>query len=132
MSTIIDGISHLDSLELKEILAESGNQVLVIDVREPEEYEAAHIDGLPLIPMGDISDVMDRMDPDKEYVFVCRSGRRSYEVAKFFNNNGFSKVHNYLGGMLAWQQQGNETAGGPADDILENFTPEQLERKVNP
>jgi rhodanese-related sulfurtransferase len=131
MSTIIDGISHLDSQELKDILSEAGNPVIVIDVREPEEYEAAHIDGLPLIPMGDIADVMDRLDPSKEYVFVCRSGRRSYEVAKFFSNSGFTKVHNHLGGMLAWQQQGHEIAGGPADDILENFTPEQLERKNN-
>jgi rhodanese-related sulfurtransferase len=129
MFTVIDGISHLDSQDLKEILDEAGNQVIVIDVREPEEYEAAHIDGLPLIPMGDIADVMDRMDPGKEYVFVCRSGRRSYEVAKFFSNNGFAKVHNHLGGMLAWQQQGHEITGGPADDILENFSPEQLERK---
>jgi rhodanese-related sulfurtransferase len=131
MAQIIEGISHLDSQELKELLEDSANATIVIDVREPEEYEAAHISGLPLIPMGDIADVMDRLDPSKEYVFVCRSGRRSYEVAKFFSNNGFERVHNHLGGMLDWQQQGHDIAFGPADDITQNFNPEQLERKSN-
>jgi rhodanese-related sulfurtransferase len=131
MAQIIEGISHVSSQELKDILTESGNSVIVIDVREPEEYEAVHISGLPLIPMGDIVDVIDRLDPSKEYVFVCRSGRRSFEVAKYFSSNGFERVHNHLGGMLDWQEQGHAIAQGPADRIVENFNPEQLERKNN-
>ncbi|MCR8636668.1 rhodanese-like domain-containing protein [Paenibacillus radicis (ex Xue et al. 2023)] len=131
MAQIIEGISHLDSHELKNILDQTDNPVIVIDVREPEEYEAAHISELPLIPMGDIIDVIDRLDKNKEYVFVCRSGRRSFEVAKYFSTNGFERVHNHLGGMLDWQQQGHDIAVGPSDLVIESLNPEQLERKNN-
>ncbi|SFL73983.1 Rhodanese-related sulfurtransferase [Paenibacillus sp. 1_12] len=129
MAQIIEGVSHISSQELQDIVSDTSSPIIIIDVREPEEYEAGHIDGLPLIPMGEIADLMDRLDPSKEYVFVCRSGRRSYEVAKFFGNNGFERVHNHLGGMLNWEQQGHDIAFGPAEDIIENFKPEQLERK---
>lgn len=131
MPNIIEEVSHLNSKELKEVLSNADRQAIVIDVREPEEYEAAHIAGVPLIPMGDIIDIIDRLDAGKEYVFVCRSGRRSLEVAKFFQGNGFKNVHNYEGGMLNWQQEGHEIAVG-RDNIIEQFeSPEQLERKKN-
>jgi rhodanese-related sulfurtransferase len=128
MAELIEGISHLDSQELQAIVADPANPVVVIDVRETEEYTEAHIAGLPLIPMGDIIDIVDRLDKSKEYVFVCRSGRRSFEVAKFFRANGFERVHNFKGGMLDWQEQGLEVAAGE-DNIIETFSPEQLERK---
>lgn len=106
MTKIIEGISHIDADELDAILkdpAKSG--VYVIDVREPEEYEAGHIPGIPLLPMGNIPDLIDRFDKQAEYVFVCHSGRRSLEVAKFFLGRNISNVHNYLGGMLAWDKE---------------------------
>ncbi|WP_409344659.1 rhodanese-like domain-containing protein [Paenibacillus sp. MBLB4367] len=128
MAELIEGISHLDAKELQAIVADPANPVVVIDVREPEEYTEAHIAGLPLIPMGDIIDIVDQLDKSKEYVFVCRSGRRSFEVAKFFRAQGFEQVHNFKGGMLDWQEQGHEIAAGE-DHIIETFSPEQLERK---
>ena len=117
MAERIENISHLDWRELKEALEDTGRAAIVIDVREPEEYEEAHISGLPLIPMGDIIDWTERLDPEREYVFVCRSGRRSYEVAKYFQSNGFGKVHNFAGGMLSWAGEGNATEGGSAEPI---------------
>lgn len=128
MAEFIEGISHLDSTELQVIVADHANPVIVIDVREPEEYKAAHIAGLPLIPMGNIIDIIDQLDKSKEYVFVCRSGRRSFEVAKFFRANGFERVHNFKGGMLDWQEQGLTVAEGEGN-IIETFNPDQLERK---
>ncbi|MDF2671154.1 MAG: rhodanese-like protein [Paenibacillus sp.] len=112
MAQIIEGISHLDSQELQRLLHLPEQTVIVIDVREPEEYEVAHIPGVPLIPMGDIIDQLDDLDTAKEYVFVCRSGRRSLEVAKYFKANGFERVHNHLGGMLDWQSAGLDIAVG--------------------
>lgn len=117
MAQRIEDVSHLDWQELKEVLEDSKRAAIVIDVREPEEYEQAHIAGLPLIPMGDIIDWTEKLDPQREYVFVCRSGRRSLEVAKYFQNNGFGNVHNFAGGMLSWAGEGNETATGPAEPI---------------
>jgi rhodanese-related sulfurtransferase len=131
MPHMIENISHWSSKELKAALADPDHPAVVIDVREPEEYENAHIEGVPLIPMGDIIDVIEHLDPNKEYVFVCRSGRRSLEVAKFFQGNGFERVHNHQGGMLDWQQEGHEIAAG-RDNIIEQFSSQQqLERKKN-
>lgn len=117
MATHIEGVSHLDWQELKDVLSDGERSAIVIDVREPEEYEEAHIGGLPLIPMGDIIDWPEKLDPQREYVFVCRSGRRSLEVAKYFQNNGFANVHNFLGGMLSWVAEGCDVAAGPAEPI---------------
>ena len=126
MAQTIEGIPHLDSSELNEILQDPASPVIVIDVREPEEYQAAHIPGLPLIPMGDMIDAVDQLDKSKPYVFVCRSGRRSLEVAKYFVANGFQDVHNYLGGMLNWQQEGLPVA---STTEVPAFQLDQLERK---
>jgi rhodanese-related sulfurtransferase len=116
VAQVIEGISHLDSQELQQLLQLAEPTVVVIDVREPEEYETVHIPGVPLIPMGDIIDKLESLDPQKEYVFVCRSGRRSLEVAKYFISNGFERVHNHLGGMLDWQSAGLEVTQG-LDDL---------------
>lgn len=86
--------------ELKRILAEG--QIQVIDVRTPEEYAEGHIPGVPLKPMQDVAEWMDELDPNKSYVFVCRSGNRSQRVAEFLQSNGFPHVGNYHGGMLIW------------------------------
>jgi len=126
MTYRLENVSHLDAQELKELLEDSKRAAIVIDVREPEEYEEAHISGLPLIPMGDIIDWTERLDPKKEYVFVCRSGRRSLEVAKYFQNNGFGHVHNFAGGMLNWAEQGNAIESGSAEPI-ESYGLDQTE-----
>lgn len=106
MPEIINGVSHVDAKELHRILHDPDQKdVHIIDVREPEEYAAGHIPGVPLLPMGEIPDQIEQFDKSAEYVFICRSGRRSFEVAKFFQSEGIEKVHNYLGGMLAWDQE---------------------------
>ncbi|MBA9085434.1 rhodanese-related sulfurtransferase [Fontibacillus solani] len=125
MSEMIDGISHINTDELDQILQDANNQALIIDVREHEEYLEFHIPGVPLIPMGQIAQLVDQFDKNREYIFVCRSGKRSYEVAKYFKLLGFEQVHNYAGGMLDWDR---EIASGP-DNIITEFDPELLERK---
>ncbi|CAG7624014.1 Thiosulfate sulfurtransferase GlpE [Paenibacillus solanacearum] len=130
MAQIIEHISHLNSQELIEFAGDPERRTIVIDVREIEEYEAAHIPGIPLIPMGEIIDWIEKLDPQRAYVFVCRSGRRSMEVAKFFRANGFAQVHNYSGGTLQWQQEGREVATG-RERIVDAFALDQLERKIN-
>ncbi|MEK8128166.1 rhodanese-like domain-containing protein [Paenibacillus filicis] len=121
MSQLIEGVSHLNSLELQELLEASGGETVVIDVREQEEYDAVHIPGVPLVPMSEIADLLEKFDPAREYVFVCRSGRRSLEVAKFFQANGIQRVHNHLGGMLDWQSQELEVASGSDDQAAERL-----------
>lgn len=125
MSEVIQGVSHIDTEELAEILQDSGSRTIIIDVREPEEYIEAHIPGVPLIPMGEIVGFMDEFDKDREYVFVCRSGQRSFNVAKYFQQSGFDAVHNYAGGMLDWD---GDVASGLEKVIVHPFDPAKLER----
>ncbi|WP_226035127.1 rhodanese-like domain-containing protein [Aquibacillus saliphilus] len=102
MAFEIEGITQIDVKELKETLKD--NETIVIDIREHEEYVAAHIPGLPLIPMSEIIDVIDEFEKDRAYVLVCRSGRRSQETSKFFKMNEIDNVKNFSGGMLEWDE----------------------------
>lgn len=97
-----EGVLQIDVEELKETM--KNKQSIIIDIRELEEYVAAHIPGLPLIPMSEIVDLIDEFQKDQSYVLVCRSGRRSHETAKFFKMNGIEDVKNYAGGMLEWDE----------------------------
>jgi rhodanese-related sulfurtransferase len=100
MSFEQDGITQYTVDELKGILRDG--QMQVVDVRTEEEYESGHIAGIPSRPMQEVMDWMNELNPEASYVFVCRSGARSQKVAKFLQENGFSHVANYSGGMLAW------------------------------
>ncbi len=98
----LEGINQIKYPELQELVNLPTSKILV-DVREYEEYIEGHIPGIPLIPMSEIIDLIEEFNKDQEYVFICRSGRRSQEVAKFFKMNGIELVSNYEGGMLEWQ-----------------------------
>lgn len=85
---------------------DSGEDFVLIDVREPNEHEAFNVGG-KLIPVksipariGELSDLK-----DKEVVVYCRSGARSGMAQQFLMQNGFSNVRNLTGGMLAWQDE---------------------------
>ncbi|WP_209121864.1 rhodanese-like domain-containing protein [Alkalihalobacillus sp. BA299] len=103
MSFEVDGIKQVEFEELQSIVKAGKAEPIVIDVREPEEYVEGHINKIPLIPMHNLPALIDDFDKDKEYIFVCRSGNRSQNVALFFKDCGFEKVCNYSGGMLAWE-----------------------------
>ncbi|WP_280769457.1 rhodanese-like domain-containing protein [Salipaludibacillus daqingensis] len=100
-----ENVSQLSYDEVKNIFEQKKTSPILIDVRELEEYEEGHIPGIPLIPMSEIVDLVDEFKKDEEYVLVCRSGRRSHEVSKFFKSNGIDNVHNYADGMLGWEAE---------------------------
>lgn len=124
LSTIIEGVSHLNKDELEAVLNDPQSKTIVIDVREIEEYVAGHIPGVPLIPMGHIPELIDQFDKEAEYVFVCRSGSRSLNVAKFFQRAGIARVHNFAGGILTWDK---ELAQGEGK-IIEDFSMTMIRR----
>ena len=103
MSHNVEGVKQLTFTEVKELYDQSGTSPILIDVREIDEYTDAHIPGIPLIPMSEMANHADEFKRNEEYVFVCRSGRRSHEVAKFFQEHGIENVANYDGGMLEWE-----------------------------
>lgn len=104
MSFVQDGIKQIEVAELKEVLKNKSENIVVIDVREKEEYQAFHIPGIPLIPMQSIPGIVADLKEDKEYIFVCRSGNRSHHVARFLKENGIKEAHNFYGGMLTWDE----------------------------
>lgn len=95
-----DGITQYSIAEVKQIL--SAGTARVIDVRTAEEYEEAHIPGVPLKPLQAVAEWMGELNPKDPYVFVCRGGTRSQKVATVLQENGFTNVANCVGGMTAW------------------------------
>ncbi len=89
--------------ELKERIAK-GEKLNIIDVREQFEYDEFNI-GAKLIPLGTLPDAMFEMNnlKDKEIIVHCKSGARSATAKAYLSQNGFTKVRNLLGGMLAWR-----------------------------
>ncbi|NHM33114.1 rhodanese-like domain-containing protein [Neobacillus terrae] len=87
--------------ELQQKL-EAGEKVELVDVREDEEVAQGMIPGATHIRMRDIPANLDYFSKDKEYVFICRSSRRSENVCHYLHDQGF-KVRNMVGGMLEWK-----------------------------
>ena len=86
--------------ELKRRL-DAGDDLFVLDVREPHEYQICNIGG-HLIPLGDLPKRVSELDSSREIVAHCRSGVRSGKAVDFLRQAGFKKVHNLAGGILAW------------------------------
>jgi adenylyltransferase/sulfurtransferase len=98
-----NGIPQISVKELKQRL-DAGDDLLVLDVREPFEYQIANIGG-KLIPQNDIPQRLAEIDRDREIVVQCKSGGRSQRIAEFLAQNGYAKVSNLAGGILAWSDQ---------------------------
>ena len=86
----------------------------VLDVREPEEWEAGHIEGAVHIPLADLPARIDELPADEELVVVCRSGSRSSRAAAWLNRNGFDAL-NLDGGMQAWEAAGRPMVSETGD-----------------
>lgn len=98
-----NGIPQLPVKELKRRL-DAGEDVFVLDVREPYEYQIANI-GAKLIPQNDVAKRLDEIDRNREIVVHCRSGQRSQRIAEFLAQQGFMDVKNLAGGILAWADE---------------------------
>jgi adenylyltransferase/sulfurtransferase len=94
------GIPEMQVEELKRRL-DAGDDLFVLDVREPHEYQICNIGG-HLIPLGDLPNRVNELDSSREIVAHCRSGVRSGKAVAFLQQAGFKKVHNLAGGILAW------------------------------
>jgi len=93
------GVPEIQVEELKRL--DAGEDVFVLDVREPHEYQICNIGG-HLIPLGDLPKRVHELDSSREIVAHCRSGTRSAKAVNFLRQAGFRKVRNLSGGILAW------------------------------
>jgi adenylyltransferase/sulfurtransferase len=95
-------------IELKRRL-DAGEPVVVLDVREPQEYQINRIQGSVLIPLGELPQRYQELDPKASIVCQCKSGARSAKAAAFLRGVGFSDVVNLSGGILGWIDQVDPT-----------------------
>jgi len=94
------GIPEIQVEELKRRL-DAGENLFVLDVREPHEYQISNIGGY-LIPLGDLPKRVSELDSSRQIVAHCRSGVRSAKAVGFLQQAGFKNVYNLAGGILAW------------------------------
>ncbi|MDZ4707154.1 MAG: rhodanese-like domain-containing protein [Saprospiraceae bacterium] len=92
--------------ELKSMVDHHEHFVL-IDVREPYEYEEFNLGGT-LIPLGELFSLPDKVAEDKnvEIIVYCRTGNRSAMAQRILQQSGYTKVRNLIGGIVAWQAKG--------------------------
>jgi rhodanese-related sulfurtransferase len=102
-------IASITAEGLHARLQEKREKPLIVDVREPEEFNGGHIAGALLAPLAGVADSMERVPRDREIVLVCRSGRRSGKAYEVLAARGFSSLRNMEGGMLAWEKLGYPT-----------------------
>jgi molybdopterin/thiamine biosynthesis adenylyltransferase/rhodanese-related sulfurtransferase len=95
--------------EMKKALDNPSLGIRVIDVREPDEYQIAHIDGIPLIPLGTLPQRFTDLDPNQQIYIHCKSGVRSLRALQFLREQGFKYVKSVKGGISAWSDEIDHT-----------------------
>jgi rhodanese-related sulfurtransferase len=97
-------MKEITPVELKARL-DAGEALVVLDVREDNEVQVSHIPGSRHLPLGNLGVELQNLTDLKDamVVCVCRSGGRSATATAFLTQNGFTNVHNMVGGMRAWQ-----------------------------
>ena len=91
--------------ELKRVLDNPKLGIHVIDVREADEYQIAHIDGVPLVPLSTLPQHFTELDPNQTYYIHCKSGIRSMKALRFLREQGFKYLKNVKGGISAWSDE---------------------------
>lgn len=98
-----NGIPQISVQELKA-RRDAGEEIFLLDVREPFEYQIAQIGG-KLIPQNDVPNRLAEIPRDREVIVQCKSGGRSQRIAEFLAQQGYPNVKNLAGGILAWAEQ---------------------------
>ncbi|HEX3623167.1 MAG TPA: rhodanese-like domain-containing protein [Acidimicrobiales bacterium] len=92
--------------------ARAAGPVPLIDVRQPEEYEVAHVPGAKLIPLADVMARFGEIPTEGAVYVICQSGSRSQRAADYLQSRGI-EAYTVGGGTKAWVEAGHEAAHGP-------------------
>jgi rhodanese-related sulfurtransferase len=107
-------IKEINAEGLDKLIKERGENLEIIDVRNPEEYELIRFKGSKLIPLGELAGRMAEIDRNKTVVFICRSGSRSLAAAMMATAKKTGEVYNLKGGIGGLHEFGDknlETSG---------------------
>ncbi|MDG5789730.1 rhodanese-like domain-containing protein [Evansella sp. AB-P1] len=97
------GIEQINTAELAEMLNNHDtDNIFFLDVREVNEYNEGHIEGMLNIPLSVLDTEYNEIPKDNTVVIICRSGNRSLQAANILKDLGYSKLINVTGGMLNW------------------------------
>jgi adenylyltransferase/sulfurtransferase len=91
--------------DMKQALAHPALGIKVVDVREPDEYEIAHVNGVPLLPLSELPNRFTELDPNQQYYLHCKGGVRSLKAVSFLKQQGFKYVKSVKGGISAWSDE---------------------------
>lgn len=99
-------MQHITAPALSDWIADTSRaKPVLLDVREPWEYQTCHIGGATLMPMNTIPGRVAELDADASIVCICHHGARSAQVGAFLERNGFTQITNLTGGVHAWALQ---------------------------
>jgi rhodanese-related sulfurtransferase/rubrerythrin len=97
-------VKNMDSEEARAFIEKHGEgTVTILDVRQPGEYEEAHIPGTKLVPLPQLRDALHELDPESPTIVYCAVGGRSRVAAQMLSGLGFKEIYNLKGGMKAWE-----------------------------
>jgi rhodanese-related sulfurtransferase len=96
---------NLSARQLKSYLESTQQPPLLVDVREPWEYQICRIENSKLIPMSQIMRALNELNPDAELVLICHHGVRSQRVGAYLKQVGFRNLINLDGGINAWARE---------------------------
>ncbi len=101
-------------------VAQVADDAFLLDVRDPEEWEAGHAPGAVHVPMMEIPGRAAELPADQDIVVVCRVGARSAQVVAYLQQQGWGRVSNLEGGMFAWHAAGRDvvTSAGAEGYVL--------------
>ena len=100
------------TVEQAKSLIEQNIWLKIVDVRLDTEFNTSHIPGAINVCACDPDNMLRQLNPNDEILVYCRNGLRSAAAMKFLNENGFSKVYNLVGGIVAWENAGYPVVNG--------------------
>lgn len=98
-------IIEILSTEVASLNEFTKDQCLLIDVREPFEFQKTHLAGAINIPLGELGEYLNNIKMGYKLFFICKSGKRSLQACHFASSLGYNYCHNLQGGMLDWQEK---------------------------
>lgn len=110
----VEGIATISPLDAAAITDDPPADLVVLDVRTPEEYAEGHLDGAVLVDFydADFAEQLGALDPDVPYLVYCRSGNRSGQTLAIMDELGFESAVDVDGGILAWADAGLPVSSG--------------------
>jgi sulfur-carrier protein adenylyltransferase/sulfurtransferase len=91
--------------DMKKALENGSLHIKVVDVREPDEYEIAHVKGTTLLPLSQLPERFTELDPNQQYYLHCKAGVRSMKALTFLRQQGYKYLKSVKGGISAWSEE---------------------------